>query len=116
MPSHSPSQAVCLLSELKQTQRSVVKCLSEAEQAKKDYDELKQKTQKIMMQLQQVGGPRDVSVTNIDQPKVLNHFSFLVSFFKKLPGNLYNGKIAFLFYSLFYGVHCLLFNVCQYFT
>jgi hypothetical protein len=47
-------QAVCLLSELKQTQRSVVKCLSEAEQAKKEYDELKHKTQLIMMQLEQV--------------------------------------------------------------
>jgi hypothetical protein len=47
-------QAVSLLSELKQTQRSVVKCLSEAEQAKKEYDELKHKTLLIMMQLEQV--------------------------------------------------------------
>ena len=47
-------QAISLLSELKQTQRSVVKCLSEAEQAKKDYDELKHKTEMIMLQLQRV--------------------------------------------------------------
>ena len=47
-------QAISLLSELKQTQRSVVKCLSEAEQAKKDYDELKHKTEMIMIQLQRV--------------------------------------------------------------
>jgi hypothetical protein len=57
-------QAVSLLSELKQTQRSVVKCLSEAEQAKKEYDELKHKTQLIMMQLEQVTFPHSMQTSS----------------------------------------------------
>jgi hypothetical protein len=46
-------EANSLISELRQTQRTVVKCLSEAEQARKDYDELKKMTESILHQLQQ---------------------------------------------------------------
>jgi len=42
-----------LISELQVTQRNVMKCLSEAEQARRDYDELKLKTESILHQLQQ---------------------------------------------------------------
>jgi len=42
-----------LIAELQATQRNVMKCLSEAEQARRDYDELKMKTESILHQLQQ---------------------------------------------------------------
>ena len=47
-------QASTLISELQTTQRNVVKCLSEAEQARRDFDLLKEKTEAILMILQQV--------------------------------------------------------------
>jgi hypothetical protein len=71
-------QAVCLLSELKQTQRSVVKCLSEAEQAKKEYDELKHKTQLIMMQLEQVTLTHSIQTSS----QVHEHFFYVIFVFE----------------------------------
>ena len=47
-------QASSLMAELQSTQRNVVKCLSEAEQARRDFDVLKEKTEAILMLLQQV--------------------------------------------------------------
>ena len=47
-------QASTLISELQTTQRNVVKCLSEAEQARRDFDLLKEKTEAILMILHQV--------------------------------------------------------------
>ena len=48
-------QTSSLITELQETQRNVVKCLSEAEQARRDYDDLKLRTETILHQLQQVG-------------------------------------------------------------
>ena len=43
-----------MILEFRDTQRNVAKCLSEAEQAKKDYIMFKERTEAILFQLQQV--------------------------------------------------------------
>ena len=48
------TQTSSMLSEFRDTQRNVAKCLSEAEQARKDYIMFKEKTEAILFQLQQV--------------------------------------------------------------
>ncbi|XP_023347109.1 uncharacterized protein LOC111715931 [Eurytemora carolleeae] len=47
------TQTSSMLSEFRDTQRNVAKCLSEAEQARKDYIMFKEKTEAILFQLQQ---------------------------------------------------------------
>jgi len=65
-------QASSLMAELQSTQRNVVKCLSEAEQARRDFDVLKEKTEAILMLLQQGLSLGDMSGLSLSSRLIIN--------------------------------------------
>jgi len=60
------------MAELQSTQRNVVKCLSEAEQARRDFDVLKEKTEAILMLLQQGLSLGDMSGLSLSSRLIIN--------------------------------------------